>query len=108
MTNIKIIPTTAEHMVAMTGANPPLTIKAITAIRDGKVLGVAGVCRVGMCWVLFSELTDEFLKNKRAMVKGVKEIRRMVNSLTLPVIAIPESEKPSLIEHIEGVQRWPS
>lgn len=108
MTNIEIVPTTAEHMLAMTGANPPLTIKAITAIRDGKVLGVSGVCRVGLCWVLFSELTDDFIKDKRAMVIGVRAMRKIISALTLPVIAIPESVEPSLIEHVEGVQRWPS
>lgn len=108
MTNIEIVPTTPEHMIAMTGANPPLTIKAVTALRDGKVLGVSGVCRVGLCWVLFSELTDDIIRDKRALVLGLREVRKLVSSLKLPVIAVPESADKSIIEHVEGVTRWHS
>lgn len=108
MTKVEIVPTTAEHMLAMTGANPPLTIKAVTAMRDGKVLGISGVCRVGLCWIAFSELTEEIKQDKRAMVLGLKAVRKIVDSLSLPVIAVPESSEPSLIEHVEGVQRWHS
>lgn len=108
MTNIEIVPTTPEHMIQMAGVNPPLTVKAITAIRDGKVLGVAGVCRIGLRWVLFCELTEDIKNDKRAMVTSLRAVRKLVSSLTLPVIAIPQIGDSSLIDHVEGVQRWPS
>lgn len=106
MTNIEIVPTTKEHMIAMTGINPPLTIKAVTAMRDGKVLGVSGVCRIGVRWVVFSELSEEIIKDKRALVIGLRAVRNIVRSLKLPVIAIPG--QGALIDHVEGVQKWPS
>lgn len=106
MTSPDFVPVTDEIVKQFYGEIPPVTIRAVAAVQDGRVLGIAGVYKIGMAYALFSDLTDEFVANKRNLVIGLREVRKIMDRLHMPVYAKPETENTTLIEHA-GVTVWP-
>jgi hypothetical protein len=110
MTSIEIVPATKEMVLAFYGEIPPKTLHAVAGIRDGEVLGVAGVFSVGQGWMMFSDSKPEFMQDKRAIVKAVRAIRKLIAGQKLPVYAVPQEGvkgAEELIEHV-GVKKWPT
>jgi len=91
------------------GSMPPLTVRGIAAIQDGRVIGLAGVCLMGTFWMVFSDTDDVFWKDKRAVVRAVRAIRKLIENLTLPVYAMVQEDKEKaeeFIEHVGGIEKW--
>lgn len=106
MTAVEFVPATREHVLAFYGETYPMTIRAVAAVRDGKVLGIAGVHRMGMGYGLFSDLSDEFIKNKRDVVRGLHEIEKITRSLKMTLYAIPQDPgNTKLIDRL-GAKPW--
>ena len=106
MTKLEFIPATSEIIVDFYGHKPPVTIKAIAARREGRTIGVAGVCLRGVAYFMFSDLTTEFTGNKRDIIRGLKAMRVLLDTLKLPVFAVPDKDDV-LIRHM-GVETWHS
>lgn len=53
--------------------NVPNTMRAWAADRDGEVLGICGIAQIDGVQALFSYVSDECLKYKKAIVKCAKE-----------------------------------
>ena len=56
-----IVHATAELLKRFYGESPKRTQKAVAAVKDGKVIGVAGVYVDDERQVMFADLTDEIL-----------------------------------------------
>ncbi len=106
---IDIVPATTEIVKKFYGETPPKTVHAIAAVRDGEILGIAGIFSIGMAWMMFSDMKPEILADKRAMVRALRVIRKLVADKRLPVYANPDPNAKGadiLIEHA-GVEPWP-
>lgn len=110
MTNIKIVPATQELTVQFYGFMPPKTIKAVAAVKENDVVGIAGIFKAGLVWMLFSDMKQDVLNDKRSMVKAIREIRKLVANTRIPVYAKADENAQgaeTLISHIDRVYLWP-
>lgn len=110
MTNIKIVPATEELTVKFYGFLPPKTIKAFAAVKEDDVVGIAGMFKAGLVWMLFSDMKQDVLNDKRAMVTALRSIRKLVDNARIPVYAKADENAEgaeTLISHIDGVELWP-
>jgi hypothetical protein len=115
----EIVPVTPQMYVDFIGERPKVTVRAVVAIRDNRIIGMAGVfvdkrnARLSM----FSHLTDEIRKDRRTIARGIRSVMKIAKSLRLPIQAVADetvegSEK--LLEHmgfektIGGVYIWHS
>jgi hypothetical protein len=113
MTNIEIVHATPQMLQAFCGSVPK-TVRAFAAVKNGEVLGVSGTYIEGTVKVVFSKLTDELRKDKRAMVLGVRKVQSLYRDSKIPVRAAAENIKGSemLLEHMDfelvgdGVYAW--
>lgn len=108
MTKPEIIPVTEEIVKRFYGNIPPKTLRAVAAVRDEEILGIAGIFSIGMGWMLFADFGDEIRSDKRTMVKAVNAIRKLIANIQMPVYAKPADIEgaETLIEHIGGVELW--
>ena len=106
MTSIEFVPLTDDIAEKFWGTKPAVTIKAVVAIEDGEVIGVAGVYRIGLAYMLFSDVTPRFEVNKRNFVLGVRAVRKLIDSLKLPVYAHSLTGNNTVIKHT-GAMIWP-
>lgn len=88
--NIDIIPATPELLERFYGKPPVRTVNAVVAVREGEILGIAGVYLDLGRLVLFSELTDELRKHKRVIVKGIGKVKEIVQNTRLPVVSLAD------------------
>lgn len=108
MSKIEIVPITAEHLDFIEADGPLPTIRGITALKEGTVIGIAGIFRIADGWMLFSDFDDEIRKDKRAIVRSVRMLRKLIETVRLPVYAKADENAEgadTLIEHV-GVQKW--
>ena len=106
MTDIEFLPATAELVHAYYGAPPPVTVKAIVAVRDGKVLAIAGVHRIGLAYAVFSEMSEEFMANKRNIVRGLRELKKITDGLSMKIYAKAEDENNTILIDRIGGHLW--
>ena len=106
MTDIEIIPATQELVNAYYGGPPPMTVKAIVAVRDGRVIAIAGIHRMGLAYGVFSEMTDEFMANKRNIVRGLRELKKITDGLRMTVYAKAEDPNNTILIDRIGGQLW--
>ena len=86
-------PATAEDMIAVDGALPPKTCRALVAEDNGKVECVFGIYQHSTRYVLFSSCTDEFRTNKRAVVKAVRKMWEIIAQRPpMPLLAHADPE----------------
>ena len=110
MTKIELIPATHEIVRDFYGHEPLVTMRAVAAVQDGVTLGVGGIFQAGLAWMLFSDMKPELTKDKRAMVKVCRSIRKLIENTRLPVYALADKNiegSETLINHIGGVELWP-
>lgn len=70
---IKIVPSTAEHIKAMYGATHGVTVRAVSAVEDGQVIGIGGVYKSNGNTVAFLRLSDRMRSNPKTLLKSVRE-----------------------------------
>jgi hypothetical protein len=109
---IEIRPATHEMLQRVSGDVPKRTARAIAAVRGDEVLGVGGVYREGTNLVLFSYMTDELRKNKRALIRALRAVTRLMRG-TVYSWADPEIKgSDALLKHMgfehyrDGVYQW--
>lgn len=108
MTAVEFVPATREHVLAFYGETYPMTLRAVAAVRDGRVLGIAGVHRIGMGYGLFSDLSDEFLKNRRDVVRGLHEVEKITKSLKMTLYAYAQDPNNTRLIDRLGATIWHS
>lgn len=108
MTRVEFVPATKELVEKFYGDIPPVTIRAVAAVRDGEVLGIAGVHRMGMGYALFSEAKDEFFKNKRDVVRAIREVKKITDTLKMTLYALPQEEGNTILIDRMGAKIWQS
>jgi hypothetical protein len=84
---VRIVPATADLLQRFYGAAPTRSQRAVVAIKDDRVIGVAGVYPDGERAVMFSDLTDELRADKRAVVRGIRAVLELASKRDMPVHA---------------------
>lgn len=108
MTRVEFVPATKELVESFYGEPQQVTIRAVAAVRDGKVLGIAGVHRMGMGYGLFSDLSDEFLRNRRDVVRGLHEVEKITRSLKMTLYAKAQDPDNTVLIDRLGATLWHS
>lgn len=85
---IEIVPATREMIAEHYGDVPGRTMRAIAAVKDGRVIGVAGACLLPAGQMVFGEFTDELKAHPRAMLKGWKVLRALLDQSGLPAYTL--------------------
>jgi len=94
---IEIRPATQALMASFYKGIPPKSQRGIVAMKDGEIIGVAGMYFDHNRYVLYSELTPELKQDKRTIVRGIRILLEMVRDKRLPVLAKAEA--------VEGADR---
>ena len=101
---ITIRPATYDDLVAIDGMAPPRTCRAQAAVQDGKVVAVWGIYPFNTRFMLFSNLSDEFLAKKRNVVIGIAAVWKLLaDRPKLPVLAFADPEikgSDALVKHM--------
>jgi hypothetical protein len=103
----ELVPATAEQLQAFRGQELERSVRAVAAVRDGQVLGVAGIYPGQAGWVMFAELSDDVRRDKRLVIRGYRAVQDLARRRPMPVVAIADPEIPGsdiLLEHM-GFQR---
>lgn len=93
------------------------TFRGVTAVDEsGKVHGVAGVMYSNPPQCV-SWISDELRGHKRAIVKAIWKLRRILNGFSTTVYALAQQDEPTaegFIRHVgfeetekEGIFKWP-
>lgn len=101
---ITIVPATRELLAKTRVGTPNMTMRALVAIdEDGKPVAVAGMYADRHRLVLFSELSDQMRQNKRALIKGIRQLMAIAEQKKAPVHALADPEIPgsaALLKHM--------
>lgn len=117
MTKTEIVPLTPELANRFYEHAPTKTIHGFAAVRGDRVLGIAGMYTHDAKRILFSELSDELKKDRRAIVRGIRALLGYMRKTKMPVYSvINESIEGAdvLLRHVgfvpeaEGLYRWHS
>lgn len=103
----EIVPATGEMFARLQGPPPAVTVRAVAAVRGGDLLGVAGAYANESGWVMFSTLTDKLRADKRAMVRMMREVQRILARRRMSVVAVADPQidgSDILLEHM-GFER---
>lgn len=98
-----IVPATQELLERFYGYTPKRSQRAVVAVDGERVIGVAGVYMDDGRQVMFSDLTDEIRKDKRTIVRGIREVLRLAAKRHLPVHALADPEiegSETLLRHM--------
>lgn len=101
MARVEFVPTTPEHIAQLATANIPFRVKAVTALVEGRVIGIGGIGFpvVGQP-TAFACLTDEMRSHKTALHRiGLRCLREWHAAGIKQVIALAD-------ENIPAAERW--
>lgn len=112
---MRLVPATMELLQRFYGEKPTRSQRAIVALKDERIVGVAGIYTDQERTVMFSQMTDECRKDKRTLVKGIRAVMSIAKARAMPVHALADpgiegSEK--LLEHMgfehlkDGIYQW--
>jgi len=101
MADIELVPTTPAHIAELADASIPFRVKAITALIDGKVIGIGGIgFPKGGMPTAFACLTDELRSRKVSLHKiGKRCIAEWKAAGLRQVLALADS-------NVEAAERW--
>ena len=115
----EIMPATAE-MIRALHKELPRTVRAIAAVEDGRVLGIAGLYPQDGYLVLFGavapETRAEMCRHKRTLLRIVWEVLGMALRRRTPVVAMADPDiegSERLLLHLgfmpqnDGSYKWP-
>src|SRR5690606_27629585 len=97
------------------GKPPMRSQRAYVALKGDRVIGVAGIYTDTERNVMFSDLTDELRKDKRAIVRGIRAVMRLAEKRDIPTCAYADPQiegSGKLLEHMgfvhikDGVYQW--
>ena len=95
---------TAEDLAAVDGKPLARTCRALTAEQDGRTLAVFGIYPMNTRYVMFSHATEEFRRDKRRVVAGIRAIRKLIESRpAMPLLAYADPDIPGsevLLKHM--------
>jgi hypothetical protein len=97
-----IRPATRSDILEMMGETYPETMRAITAVHDGRVLAIAGV-RHGCPITAFSNIAPEIKEYPRTIIEMIRQMRVMLNDYKRPVYALADMDEvtaPGFLKHI--------
>ena len=86
---------TAADAQAFYGKPHPYTFIGYVAELDGEIIGIAGVFFDGGKRVAFSDLKPEVRKYRKFMVKTLKILAELFDSLGVPVYAVANQAEPT-------------
>jgi len=105
---MNIRPSIAEDFVKFFGKVPKMTVRSLTGVDEaGEVLAIGGYYLYGGFAVAFTDHRKGI--SKRDMVKGARELMKMLKKTNLNVIAMPENEEAIAMKHYGFVpdgQSW--
>lgn len=101
---MNIRPATAEDLQAVDGMAPARTCRALVAEESGRTLAIFGIYPMNTRYVMFSHATDEFRRNKRRVVMGIRAMQSLIASRpAMPLLAYADPEIPGsdvLLKHM--------
>jgi hypothetical protein len=100
---VQIVPATMELLKRFYGEEPKRSQRAVVAIKDDRIIGVAGIYTEKERSVMFSEMSDECRKDKRTVVKGIRAVMKLASARAMPVMALADPEiegSEKLLEHM--------
>lgn len=86
---------TAEDAAKFYGGLPPLSFRGWIAEMRGEIVAIGGMYYDNGNPIAFSEITDEFRKDKRRIVKGMRLLMAMYEAQPGPVFAVPDPKEPT-------------
>lgn len=95
---IEFRPATAELVEAFYGKPSPLTLRAYVCLVDGVPAGVVGIANEGGHKVAFSDIDPAYRGHRdqrRAIVKGIRLMRAMLEATPVPVYVQPNPDEPT-------------
>lgn len=104
---IELIPATADILARFYGKPVTRSMRAIAAVRDGDVLGVAGVFVDESRQVVFSSISEELKAHPRLIVRAYRIVLAMARESALQAHAVcdpAETTARHFLEHI-GFQK---
>lgn len=87
---IIVRPATAADLLEFYGRMPPVTVKAVVAVKDGKIECVAGVTLEKDMTIAFSDMKAEGA-NKFEIFRTAKKMANWMKNLHPMVIDVPEN-----------------
>jgi len=115
MTNLEIVPATQELVERFFGKPPIRTVRAVVAVKDNEPIAIGGLYLDRGRYVMFSEWKPEILKHRREIVMTMREVRKLMASVRIPVhaVASDDSNDGVILRHMgfkeqEGVFVWHS
>ena len=108
---IIVRPTTASDVIEYWGGTQRGTIKAFSALIDGRVVGVLGIIREGPIGKFFCDISPELQPHLRSItiMRAIKASIEMVKDYRGPIVAVAEhAEGCRLLNrlgftHLDGV-----
>lgn len=95
------------------GALPIVTIRAVSLVLNGNVVGVIGLARGAECEKLFSDTHPELASyaHRFAILRAIKLVMSMVETSVLDVYAVRQDGTDILprlgFDHVEGdIYKW--
>lgn len=113
--NVRLVPATAELIERFYGKPQERSIRGIVMVRGDEVLGVGGYYVDGARVVVFSELNDEGMLQRKLIMRGAYEVLGMAAETGMPAHAIPDPRIPSAAHFLKqlgftelgfGVWEW--
>lgn len=100
---MQIVPATMELLQRFYGEVPKRSQRAVVAIKDDRIIGVAGIYTDDERSVMFSQMTEECRQDKRTVVRGIRAVMKLAMARAMPVMALADpaiegSER--LLEHM--------
>lgn len=88
MSKIDIKPATEDSIEEYYGRKAPQTIRGFVAVKDDKVVGIAGYYLFDHKIVMFADLNKELKIEKRVLVKGIQMVMDLIENTKLPIYAM--------------------
>jgi hypothetical protein len=101
MGKVEIRPATAEDIRVLYGHSPRKTMRAYTAVYDGRPVAVAGLYYYPDQVVAFSCINPEYAHLKAGLARGALKVLRLLKDMNKPVIAVAEPGIPTAPEFLE-------
>tara|TARA_R110000851_G_scaffold9579_1_gene35532 strand:- start:3094 stop:3450 length:357 start_codon:yes stop_codon:yes gene_type:complete len=93
-------PATRDDILEMTGQTFPESIRAISAVDDGKLLGIAGV-RDSSPRMCFANIHPELKHSPKTIVRMARWVVNVMNNMSTPVYAVADEDEPTAFRFLE-------